>query len=92
MSINNRDGGMFMSLSSDDVNTLTKKLDERLKNAVGAGNHEAVATLRDYILLLLQNGKVGKKLQDALVDLIGGEEANNLAKWIGEQLVVKERS
>ncbi len=81
-----------MSLSSNDVNMFMKKLDERLKKVVGAGEHEAVTTLRDYILLLLRNGKVEKKLHDALVDLIGEEEADNLTKWIGEQMMVKERS
>ncbi len=81
-----------MSLSSDDVNTFTKKLDERLTKFVGAGDHEAVATLRDYILLLLRNGKVGKVLRDALVDLIGEEEADNLTKWIGGQLMMQETS
>ncbi len=90
MSSNNWDGGIFMSFSSDDVNMFTKKLDERLTKIVGAGDHEAVATLRDYILLLLRNGKVGKKLHDALVDLIGEQEADSLTKWIGGQLAVKE--
>ncbi len=88
MSRNYWDGGTFTSLSSDDVNMFIKKLDERLKNVVGAGEHEAVTTLRDYILLLLRNGKVEQKLQDALADLIGEEEANNLTKWIGEQMMV----